>query len=218
MGERSNDDWLDALRASDHEARDAALVELREYLLRSAFFYFQRHSGELRNWPSSELRALAEDAAQDALLTLISKLDTFRGDARFLTWAAKFGVNYALLVLRRRQWRDVSLDTLPDGWDTAPINAVALDGWTQPELAARRKEIYEALRRAAVRDLTEKQRLVFNYVLLHGVNVEVVADRWGMTSGALHKLTHDARRKLRKALESHGFTMDEILEAFARPG
>jgi RNA polymerase sigma-70 factor (ECF subfamily) len=214
---RTNEEWLFALR-SDGEDRDTALADVRAYLVRSAFFYFRRHAGELRNWGPEELQALAEDAAQDALVTLLAKLDTFRGEARFLTWAAKFGVNYALLVMRRRQWRDVSLDAIPDNWEAPPAEAVSKDGWAQPELAAQREEIYRALQETVERDLTAKQRQVFNYVLLHGVNVEVVAEHFGMTSGALHKLTHDARRKLRKGLGERGFTVSEILQAFAPAG
>jgi RNA polymerase sigma-70 factor, ECF subfamily len=217
MPERSNDDWLAALRA-EGDGRDAALTELRAYLVRSAFFYFRRHSSELRGWGDAELQQLAEDAAQDALVTLLAKLDSFRGEARFLTWAAKFGINYALLVMRRRRWRDVSLDGVPDGWETPPAEAVARDGWAQPELAARREEIFQAMRDAVRHDLTEKQRRVFDFVLIKGVNADALADRLGMTSGALHKLTHDARRKLRKSLEARGYTVAEILEAFARPG
>lgn len=214
---RTNQQWLAALSSTGDE-RDEALTELRGHLVQSAYFYFRRHSGELRGWGPDELGQLAEDAAQDALMTLLAKLDTFRGEARFLTWAAKFGVNYALLAMRRRQWRDVSLDAIPDGWQAPAAEAVSRDGWAQPELAARREEIYQALRDTALHDLTEKQLRVFNFVLLQGVNNEVVADYLGMGPGALHKMTYDARRKLKAGLERRGFSVAEILEAFARPG
>ena len=214
---RTNQQWLAALNSTGAE-RDEALIDLREHLVRSAFFYFRRHSRELRGWGSDELQQLAEDAAQDALITLLAKLATFRGEARFLTWAAKFGVYFALLVMRRRQWRDVSLDAIPDGWQTPAKEAVSRDGWAQPELAGRREEIYQAIRETARKDLTEKQRLVFNFVILHGVNNEIVADHLGMGPGALHKMTHDARRKLKTGLERRGFSVAEILETFARPG
>ena len=99
---RSNQGWIEAL-SSLSPAQDAALADLRAVLLRSAFFYLRRHSRELKNWGSAEIEALAEDAAQEACLQVLNKLDTFRGEARFLTWACKFGVGCALVTLRKRQ-------------------------------------------------------------------------------------------------------------------
>ncbi len=216
MTKRTNEEWLAALRTKSPEQE--AVAELREALLKSAFFYLRRHSRELKGWGLDELRELAQDAAQESTLKVLDKLDSFRGEARFLTWASKFGVASALVSTRLRQWRDVSLDALPDGWEEPPVQAISKDGWTQPEVAAQREEIYNVLRETVRQNLTERQRQVFNYVLLQGVSAEVVAERLGVTAGALYKLTHDARRKLKKALESRGFTARDILAAFANPG
>lgn len=147
-----------------------------------------------------------------------AKLQSFRGESAFPTWASKFGVGMALATLRKRQWRDVSLDRLPDGWGQPPETAISKDGWQQPELAAQRHEIWRAIQEVVSNDLTEKQRQVFNYILIHGVNAMVVADRLDMTPGAVYKLTHDARRKLLAALERRGLSKEEILSAFATPG
>lgn len=217
MQARSNDEWLDDLRSGE-PIQGAALADLREFLRRSAFFYLRRHRGELKELAEDELDALAEDAAQEATVAVLAKLDSFRGEARFLTWASKFGVGCALISLRKRQWRDLSLDRLPDGWEEPADVAISKDGWEHPELATRRREIWEVLREAAREDLTEKQRTAFNYILIHGVNAEVVADRLGISAGALYKLTHDARRKFKKALERRGFSTEEIFSAFANPG
>lgn len=147
-----------------------------------------------------------------------AKLQSFRGESAFPTWASKFGVGMALATLRKRQWRDISLERLSDGWEQPPETAVSKDGWQQPELAAERHEIWRAIQEVANNDLTERQRQVFNYILIHGVNARVVADRLDMTPGAVYKLTHDARRKLLAALDRRGLSKDEILSAFATPG
>jgi RNA polymerase sigma-70 factor (ECF subfamily) len=219
MGLKDRDDsqWLSDLR-SGGIAREEAVADLREWMRRSAFFYLRRHSHELRDLAADEIEALAEDAAQDAALSVLAKLDAFRGEARFLAWASKFGIGCAMLITRKRQWRDLSLDRLPDGWDESPQVAISKDGWEHPELAAQRHEVWEVLRQVAREDLTEKQRLAFNYILIHGVKAEVVAERLGMTAGALYKLTHDARRKFKKALERRGLSKDEILKAFSNLG
>ena len=217
LRKRSNEAWLDALRSEGPE-ESGAIADLTELLRRSAFFYLRRHSHELKDLAPEEIEALAEDAAQEALMAVLLKLDTFRGEAAFTTWASKFGVGMALSTLRKRQWRDVSLDRLPDAWEQPGSVPVSKDGWQQPELAAERQEIWLAIRDVVENDLTEKQRQVFSYVLVHGVNAMVVAQRMGMTSGAVYKLTHDARRKLLVALEKRGLSKAEIISAFAAPG
>ncbi len=213
---RTNSQWLTDLRSAGRD-QEEALADLREWMRRSAFFYLRRHSHELKELAAEEIAALAEDAAQEAALAVLAKLDAFRGEARFLTWASKFGTGCALVIMRKRQWRDLSLDRLPDGWDESPQTAISKDGWEHPELAAQRQEIWEVMRQVAREDLTEKQRLAFNYILIHGVNAEVVADRLGISAGALYKMTHDARRKFKIALERRGLSKDEILMAFANP-
>lgn len=217
MRKRTNEAWLEALRPEGPEESDA-IADLTELLRRSAFFYLSRHSAELKDLASEEIQALAEDAAQEALMAVRLKLDTFRGEAAFPTWASKFGVGMALSTLRKRQWRDVSLDRLPVGWDQPSAVPVSRDGWHQPELAAERQEIWLAIRDVVQNELTEKQRQAFSHILVHGVNAMVVAQRTGMTPGAVYKLTHDARRKLLAALERRGLSKEEIMSAFAAPG
>ena len=55
---------------------------------------------------------LAEDCAQDALISILNHLPDFRGDSKFTTWAYKFAVNIALMSARHERWKDVSLDQL----------------------------------------------------------------------------------------------------------
>ncbi len=214
---RTNEEWIEHL-SCDGPDQQSAITDLRESLLRAAFFYLRRHSRDLKNADAEEVRALAEDAAQESCVKVLQKLETFRGEARFLTWASKFGVGSALVLMRKRQWRDVSLDALNDGWAEPTVTVISTDGWGHPELAAQREEIWRTITESVATDLTVKQRQVMNYLLIHGMNAEVVAERLGMTPGALYKLTHDARRRFKKALEQRGFSKAEIFDAFANPG
>src|SRR5215472_13324041 len=54
--------------------------------------------------------AEAEDLTQDAFLQVLRKIRTFRGDSAFSTWLHRIAVNLALMRLRRKTSREVSLD------------------------------------------------------------------------------------------------------------
>jgi RNA polymerase sigma-70 factor (ECF subfamily) len=214
---RTNEEWLASLRSSGAEY-EAAVEDLLSALRRAALFYLRRHRAELSELADDEIDALAEDAGQEACVSVLNKLDQFRGEAHLLTWASKFAVGNALVAFRRRQWRDLSLDRVPDGWQQPADTLISRDGWAHPEFAAKRNEVWQVLQQAADQDLTEKQRQVFNYILIQGISAEVVGGRLGMTANAVYKLTHDARRKFKSALERRGYSKGDILEAFAGPG
>src|SRR5215470_18927527 len=61
----------------------------------------------------------AEEAMQDAFLSVIRKIDTFRGDATFGSWVYRIVANAAYQCCRRRRRRsaDVSLDRLLPAFD-----------------------------------------------------------------------------------------------------
>jgi RNA polymerase sigma-70 factor (ECF subfamily) len=214
MPERSNAEWLEALRAADGPQAQA-LADLRAHLERSALFYIRRRLGPGRRVASDQIESLAEDVAQEALLQALHNLASFRGEARFLTWASAIAVGVAMTSLRRRRWRDVSLDRMPDGWQAPASRATAGGAWEHPQLAAQRAEIWSVIQEVVQRDLTERQRDVLNLVVIHGVDAHEVAERLGVSAGALYKLTHDARRKLKAGLAARGFSVAEMLSAFS---
>jgi hypothetical protein len=78
--------WLSRLRA-DGRDRERAIAELRALLLRAARFEVQRHGSTLSHLRRGEHEDLAQQAADDAVLALLRKLDDFRGESRFTTWA-----------------------------------------------------------------------------------------------------------------------------------
>jgi RNA polymerase sigma-70 factor (ECF subfamily) len=146
----------------------------------------------------SGVEDLALQAADDALVAVIAKLDGFRGASRFTTWAYKFALLEAGVRARRRAWhgREVSLE--PEAWpafsDRGPSAHERLE--TAELLAAIRQGVAEAL--------TPHQREVFCALALNGVPIDVLAERLDTTRGALYKTLHDARRKLREYLAAVG--------------
>jgi len=189
--------WLAALRASGSE-REAATARLHDLLLRAARFEASRRRDSLARVGAAELDDLAHQAADDALVAVLRKLDTFRGDSRFTTWAYKFALLEAGVKLRRRAWegRELPLDAegRPPLADLGP----------SPHAGAETSELLEAIREAIETELTPHQRDVLVAVTVNEVPIDVLAERMGSTRGALYKTLHDARRRLRAHLGAQG--------------
>jgi RNA polymerase sigma-70 factor (ECF subfamily) len=167
--------------------RDEAMAELHALLLRAARFELHRR----RALPYAEAEDLALQAANDAMVALLRKLDTFRGQSRFTTWAYKFALLEAGVKARRHAGRDreVPLD------DIGPA-----DGAPSPHQQVENAELLRAVRDAMHTALTPHQRQVFVALALNGVPIDVLAERLGSSRGALYKTLHDARRKLRATI------------------
>jgi len=80
--------WLNRLGAAGAERR-AAERELHARLVRIALAEVRRRSGSTPV-TGQELHDLAHQAADDAMLAILVKLDGFRGESRFITWAYRF--------------------------------------------------------------------------------------------------------------------------------
>src|SRR5262249_35451243 len=214
MPDRTNADWVNVLSAPQRPDPDA-VAELKAHLERAAFFTVRRRLASAHGVMPDEIESLAEDSAQEGLVLVLQNLGSFRGEARFVTWASAIAIGVALAAMRRQRWRDLSLDHMPDGWQEPASSATSSSGWENPHLATQRTEMWSVIKEVVQRDLTNRQRQVLNLVVINGVDADEVAERLGVTAGALYKLTHDARRKLKRGLLARGFSTAEILEAFA---
>ncbi|MFZ1995323.1 MAG: sigma-70 family RNA polymerase sigma factor [Solirubrobacteraceae bacterium] len=185
--------WLGALRASGAE-RDEATRRLHELLLRAARYELGRRRGMLAGASHESVDDLAMQSADDALAAILGKLDDYRFESRFTTWAYKFAILEAAVRTRRRAWQERELPIDPDAWTTLP--ARTLDPAEDLELRDRLRTIIEAVRT----ELSPHQREVLGALVLAEVPIDVLAERLGTTRGALYKTLHDARRKLRTAV------------------
>jgi RNA polymerase sigma-70 factor, ECF subfamily len=177
----ADDALLAALRGPD---RDGAVAELHGLLLRAARFELGRRSVRDDD--------LAMEAADDALMAVLGKLDEFRGASRFTTWAYKFALLEAGVKARRRAWRGREIQIDEERWPEIPDRGLCAHERLEQE------ELLRAIQRAVRTELTPHQREVFVALALNGVPIDVLADRLGTTRGALYKTLHDARRKLRE--------------------
>ena len=191
--------WLDTLRATGVE-RARALERLHDLLLRAARAEAQRRRHLYPELVGVELDDLCRQAADDAVVAVTGKLDGYRGASRFTTWAYAFAIFEVSVRLRRHAWRRGRIPTDDDDatWDRLAERAGTAEARVESA------ELFGALRRAITEELTVRQRQVFVAVALNDVEIDVVADQLRSTRGAIYKVLHDARAKLRRRLEREG--------------
>ena len=188
--------WLRALNAAGPE-HDAAVERLHALLLRAAVTEVARRRSSAPA-AAGDLDDLANQAADDALMAVLKKVRSYRGDSRFTTWAYKFALLEAAAAMRRRPWHGRELPLEADGWARFP------DGRTSPAGQAEASELIDAIREAIAEVLTPHQRDVLVALTLNDVPIDVLAERRGTTRNALYKTLHDGRRKLRARLAEDG--------------
>ena len=186
-------EWLRSLRASG-AAHDDAVARLHALLLRAARFEVARRRPTLPHLRGNELDEIALEAADDALMSVLARLDDFRGDSRFTTWVYKFALLEAAVKLRRRAWQGREVPLEPETWSLFGSDAL------EPDAQAEQTELLTRLQQAIKEVLTPHQRRVLVALALNGVPIDVLAERLNTTRGALYKTLHDARRKLRAHL------------------
>jgi RNA polymerase sigma-70 factor, ECF subfamily len=180
--------WLDRLRAEGY-VRDDAIAELRELLLRAARFEVRRRCATMTQIRGGDQEDLAEQSAGDAMVAILGKLDDFRGESKFTTWAYKFALYEAAARIRKQAWQGRELPLEPEEWPEVP------DPGPAPHGEVETSDLLAAIRQEIESSLTPHQREVL---------VDVLAERLGSTRGALYKTLHDARQKLRAALAARG--------------
>jgi RNA polymerase sigma-70 factor (ECF subfamily) len=195
-------EWLRSLRAAGG-TRDEAVARLHALLLRGARFEVARRRPTLPHLRGNELDDIANEAAADALMSVLRRLDDFRGASRFTTWAYKFALLEAAVKLRKRAWQGRELPLEPESW--ALFSGVGLE----PDGEAEQTELLETIQAAIAQVLTAHQRTVLVALALNGVPIDVLAERLNTNRGALYKTLHDARRKLRMHLDECGFALDD---------
>jgi RNA polymerase sigma-70 factor (ECF subfamily) len=209
MPDRDNHTWIQDLRTPG-ASREAALEDLHASLQRVL-----PHA--LTRWLSPgdpALNALVEDVAQETLLRVLEKLDTFEGRSQFTTWVYKVAVRIALSELRRERWKDVSLDEMTESPDLHPQAGFASDPEFGPESVAEKADTLQRLNRILAEELTDRQRQALTAVRVNGIPMDEVARRMGTNRNALYKLMHDARLRLKGRLEQEGLPVQELLALF----
>lgn len=203
LTERTNEQWLVVLGQSGPEC-EAGLSDLRAFLVRGLGYALSARPGIDRS--------LIEDFVQEALVKILSNLKSFRGESCFTTWAQAIAVRTAFTELRRRRWRDVSLDQMIESTEFEPDTLV--DPSADPEKQAKQEIILKIMHRVINSELTERQRQGLVAELLKGVPQEEIARRMGTNRNAFYKLLFDARQRLKKGLLAAGLSAEDVRSAF----
>jgi RNA polymerase sigma-70 factor, ECF subfamily len=194
---RESEHWVEQLRPG-HPRRDQTVAKLHEVLLRVAFYELSRRRGQLRSITGPEFDDLAHQAANDALMNILTTLEEFRGRSRFTTWAYKFVMFEVSGKVARHAWRRqppsrqaLAFEGLPDS--QAPRPGERLEQQQQLEALS-----------TAISELTERQREVFVAIALNDVPIDVLAVKLGTNRNAIYKNLFDARRNLRARMAAAG--------------
>ena len=190
--------WVVALGDPPAAGREAAVRELHALLLGVARAECARRAGQ-SGVRGVELDDVAQQAADDAVVGVIAKVATFRGDSRFTTWAVSFVVFEVSAALGRHAWRRAGVAWDPPTWEALPERL-----GLSPEDVALGAELVAATREAVETALTPHQRRVFTAIVVGGTPVDAVAADLGTTRGAVYKTVFDARASLRRALVAAG--------------
>ena len=208
MKQRSNQEWISDLQ-SDGAARFDALEDLRVILLNG----LRRGLVGQVNTAGPDFEAMAEDFVQESLLKVLANVDSFGGRSKFTTWAHKIAVRVALTELRRKRWKDYSLDEMVSA-DSGYSQAFP-DQAPTPGEQSERQDLLAQLMRIIEEELTPKQRMAMQLIPIGGVPMPEAAERMGMKRNAMYKLLHDARLRIKQRLEKEGMSSSEILASFA---
>jgi RNA polymerase sigma-70 factor, ECF subfamily len=196
-------EWLRSLRGDGRE-HDEAVGRLHALLLRAARFECARRRPAMPHLRGNDLDDIANQAADDALVSVLGRLDSFRGASRFTTWAYKFALLEAAVKLRRRAWQGREVPLEPETWSLFSSAGI------EPDESAEQSELLNTLQQAIADVLTPHQRRVLVALALNGVPIDVLAERLNTSRGALYKTLHDARRKLRGHLEELGLSLESL--------
>lgn len=202
---KTNEEWLNDLQSTDPVVCDNATMELQDRLRRSIFSQFL-HKGLTGH--------CIEDVVQETTARIFQRLESFRGDGQFTTWATAFAVRTGLEMIRRGFWSARTGSDFFTGDDTADLANLWQSLAPGPQKSAQQNEVLELLTKAINETLTRRQRTAL-YHELQGLPVAKIAMEMGTTRGAVYKLTHDARKKLKQSLEDSGIDGEAIRELFS---
>lgn len=204
MQTRTNKEWLSDLRG---ENQDEAIGDLTRVLKRGLIY-------ALSSRIDTDLETQVDDFVQDSVLRILDKMDTFRGESKFTTWAQKVAVRVAFTEMRRQRWKDISIEDLmpEDSGDFTPL--VLSDPSPDPEKRASQTNMLEMVDEMLRNDLTDRQRTALMAIMHGGMPLDELAQRMDTNRNALYKLLHDARKQMRSRLIEKGLTAQEVLAVF----
>lgn len=198
----TNEEWISYLSPPPDEN---AISDLRNHLVKGL-------RASLYKYVDRDLNDFVEDIAQDSILKILDKYDTFRGESKFTTWAMKISVREAYTELRKKRYKDISLED-HSRHDPDEKAAVEIEHkQAGPDQLAHESMLVQKIMGMMEEELTDKQQKVIQLLMIDQIPMTVVAEMMESNRNAIYKLVHDARLKLKNRMEVEGMNPEEILE------
>src|SRR5205809_894132 len=140
-----------------------------------------------------------QDIFQEAFLRAYTNLNRFRFECSFYTWIYRIVTNLCLDHLRKRSSRNRDLTTAmsPDGEEEAVLDRMPDHRPAfSPERSLQGRELRESSVRA-LRQLSPRERMVFELKHYHGMRLRTVAGILNTTEGTIKNTLFRATHKLR---------------------
>jgi RNA polymerase sigma-70 factor (ECF subfamily) len=146
----------------------------------------------------------AEEVAQDAFFKAFLNFAAFRGDSGFYTWLVRIAVNEALIKIRRRRFREVSIDRAKDSEDgkEKTVSQELQDWGPDPEQRYSQKELHRILE-TAISKLARGYRIVFHLRYIEGFSCKETAQTLHLSLATVKSRTRRARLQLRDSLDAY---------------
>jgi len=209
MEKRTNEAWLSDLRA-EGDVKSAAIEDLQTIIAKGLPYALSR-------WLSPsvpQFHALVDEVTQETLLRVLDQMGTFEGRSQFTTWVHKIAIRIALTELRRKRWRDTSLDELTENEDIPPPRGLLEDSQASPENLAERTDMLAHVRRIIEEELTDRQRKALTMLAIQDVSMDEAARKLNTNRNALYKLLHDARLRLKNRLAMENISAHDVMSLF----
>jgi len=147
----------------------------------------------------------AEEVVQDAFLSVIRRIDTFRGDATFGSWLYRIVANAAYQCCRRRRARgaDVSLDKLLPVFDEHGRHVAPVADWSRSVDDPARQIELRIMLSTAIDELPADYRAIVLLRDVEGLAPGDIAEILDLTVDNVTTRVHRARLFLRKQLEAN---------------
>jgi RNA polymerase sigma-70 factor, ECF subfamily len=181
-------DWIAAAQGGDPSALAHLTRHIRPLVER-----------QLLRYPLSEEDR--RDVLQSALMQVVRRIDSFRGDATFSTWLFRVTANEALMLMRsqRRHRAHLAADVDPDDKANAATPERG-DGPGSDESALQaERELYV---RDALEQLPEHYRAVVRAHYQQELGLHEIAHLLQLSESAVRSRLHRARSRLRALLVS----------------
>lgn len=141
--------------------------------------------------------AEAEEAAQDALITTLDRLASYRGEAAFTTWQYTITLNICRERLRKRRSRERLNRLLQEVFH---IHTEI----RQVEIQVQQSET-DAATWSAIRRLTDRQREVIVLRYYHQLSIATISQVTGVSERTVHNRLNAAHERLHTMLKDKDY-------------